>query len=132
MKSELQQELYEKYPEIFKQKDLPKQQTCMCWGITCGNGWYVLIDELCANIKNRIENVRRNYPDVEILCEATQVKEKYGGLRFYTYGGDEYINGLISMAESMSYNICSECGDKSTPQSERGWIYTLCDKCKEK
>ena len=64
-----------------------------------------------------------------LKCEVTQVKEKYGGLRFYVDSSDDYIDGLISMAEGMSYKICSECGGKSVNQTNRGWIYTLCKPC---
>ena len=133
MKSELQQRLYEKYPDIFRQKDLDKTVTAMCWGISCGDGWYDLIDTLCENIQNRMMNVNRNKPKKEhLICEAVQVKEKFGGLCFYTYGGDEYIDGLVSMAESMSYHICTECSKPSEKQdNNRGWIYTLCESCKE-
>ena len=133
MKAELQQKLYEKYPNIFRQKDLDKTVTAMCWGISCGDGWYDLIDTLCENIQNRIVNANRNKPEEEhLVCEAVQVKEKFGGLCFYTYGGDEYIDGLVSMAESMSYHICTECSRPSKKQdNNRGWIYTLCESCKD-
>lgn len=132
MKKELQDKLFETYPNIFRQKDLDKTQTAMCWGISCGDGWYTILDELCANIQNRIRNVNRNKPEEEhLVCEAVQVKEKFGGLCFYTYGGDDYIDGLISLAESMSYRTCSECGNPSTlNEKNRGWIYTFCDSCK--
>lgn len=133
MKAELQDKLYADYPSIFIQKDLDMTQTAMCWGISCGDGWYDLIDELCANIQNHVENFNRNKPEKDhIICQATQVKEKFGGLCFYTYGGDEYIDGMISFAESMSYHICTECGQRSEKnESNRGWIYTLCNSCKE-
>ena len=133
MKAELQDKLYSAYPNIFVQKDLDMTQTAMCWGISCGDGWYDLIDELCGNIQNRVDNFNRNKPEEDhMVCQATQVKEKFGGLCFYTYGGDEYIDGMISFAESMSYHICTECGQRSEKnESNRGWIYTLCTSCKE-
>jgi hypothetical protein len=133
MKAELQEKLYTDYPEIFKQKDLDMTQTAMCWGISCGDGWYTLIDELCGNIKNHVDNFNRNKPEEDhMVCEAVQVKEKFGGLCFYIYGGDSFIDGMVSFAESMSYHICTECGDPSEKQNNnRGWIYTLCSKCKE-
>ena len=59
MNKNLQEKLYQKYPKIFRQKDLPMTQTAMCWGIACGDGWYDLIDELCSQIQNRVENVNR-------------------------------------------------------------------------
>lgn len=58
--------------------------------------------------------------------EAVQVKEKFGTLRFYYEGGDEYIRGLVTMAEAMSAYTCEVCG---APGEARGggWIQTLCD-----
>ena len=132
MKKELQEKLFNNYPGIFRQRGLDRTVTAMCYGISCGDGWYALIDTMCGNIKNRMENANRNKPEEEhIICEATQVKEKWGGLRFYVQGSDSYIDGIIDLAESMSYRICSECGNASVQnEKKRGWIYTLCDNCK--
>ena len=133
MKKELQNKLFEKYPSIFRQKDLSPQETAMCWGIACGDGWYTLIDELCNSIENRLRNVNRGIPEDEyIVCEAVQVKEKFGGLCFYIFGGDDYINGLIDLAESMSYRICVKCSNQSITQKNRRGIHTLCESCKNK
>lgn len=57
---------------------------------------------------------------------AEQVKEKFGGLRFYYRGGDEYISGLARMAESMSYVTCEVCGNAGKTNGG-GWIRTLCE-----
>lgn len=55
-----------------------------------------------------------------------QVKEKFGTLRFYYQGGDEYVSGLARMAESMTAITCEQCG---APAQTRhgGWVRTLCD-----
>lgn len=129
MKGELQEKLYKKYPKIFKQKDLSMQQTCMCWGIECGGGWYFIIDRLCDCIQKYIDNNEHlKIPQVE----ATQVKEKYGGLRFYISGGDKDIFGMISLAEHMSEYICEHCGSiENVSKNTKGWIRTLCNKCRE-
>lgn len=58
---------------------------------------------------------------------ATQVKEKFGGLRFYYTGGDDYINGVVAMAELMSERTCEECGDPGQLYT-KGWHKTLCVK----
>ena len=129
MKKELQDKLFEKYPKIFRQKDLPMQQTAMCWGICCGDGWYNIIDALCGQIQHHLKhNMKDNGGAV---VEATQVKEKYGGLRFYYTGGDEFIRGVCWMAEGLSECTCEECGSPGT-QNGGGWISTLCDPCREK
>ena len=53
------------------------KETCMCWGIDTGDGWYDLIDTLCGLLQFNTD--RNRCPQVE----ATQVKEKYGTLSFY-------------------------------------------------
>lgn len=61
--------------------------------------------------------------------EASQIKEKYGGLRFYTNGHDDRIDGMIWLAESMSYSICEECGSTNNVTQTKGWIISLCESC---
>lgn len=56
-----------------------------------------------------------------------QVKEKFGGLRFYYHGGDEKVDGMVRMAESMSEVTCEVCGDKGKI-SRGGWLYCSCKK----
>ena len=48
------------------------------------------------------EGVYRNIQDEMYQVIAIQVKEKYGGLRFYYSGGDDYIHGIVAMAENLS------------------------------
>jgi len=54
MKQELQDKLYAKYPQLFAQKDDSPQKTLMCWGITCMDGWYHIIDTTCYMIQSKI------------------------------------------------------------------------------
>jgi len=142
MRPELQNKLYEKYPKIFAQKDWPMTQTAMCWHFECSDGWYDLIDSLCSEIQAHIDNenwsiqykresgkLPADAPDF-FQVEATQVKEKFGGLRFYVNYYDDYIRGLISMAETISYKTCETCGLPGKPNDD-GWIATLCETCRD-
>ena len=121
MDKKLQDKLFKRYPKIFVQRKLPMTQTCMCWGIECGNGWYWLIDKLCDSIQSYID-----HNDKGNQLEATQVKEKYGSLRFYTNGESDIIHGMIWLAERMSEYICEECGSTEDVQQTEGWIVSLC------
>lgn len=59
---------------------------------------------------------------------AVQVKEKFGGLRFYIHGGDERSQEVVRNAEAMSYYVCEECGTMKTARLYSfGWYRTLCD-----
>ena len=62
--------------------------------------------------------------------KASQVKEKFGGLRFYMTCGTDEIFNLIDEAEELSYKTCEECG-KPGEEKDTGWIRTLCDYCHE-
>jgi hypothetical protein len=58
---------------------------------------------------------------------VTQVKEKFGGLRFYYCGGDSYINGAVQLAEYLCEKTCEECGNPATHINQSGWMATLCE-----
>lgn len=127
MNKKLTKQLYDKYPKIFRQKDLPMTETCMCWGIDTGAGWYDLIDTLCGLLQWDIDYNR--HPQIE----ASQVKEKLGTLRFYVNGSDDKQDGYIDFAEYLSGFICEECGsNKNVTQSKGVWIYTRCPSCMKK
>ena len=120
MSPELESRLYEKYPEIFRQKDLPVTDSAMGWGIDCGDGWFTIIDLLCNNIQHHL----KYHPELKQV-EAAQVKEKFGQLCFYTDGSDEYVTGLINMAESISAHTCEICGAPGKTY-RKGWHVTRC------
>lgn len=83
-------------------------------------GWKPIVRALIRQISGHVKWRKLEHFAVQ------QVKEKFGGLRFYISGGDYEIAGMISMAEAMSVNTCEVCG---CPGERRGggWIRTLCD-----
>ena len=86
-----------------------------------------LSEDTVAFYQQRIVDCRRQIiPQVE----ATQVKEKYGGLCFYVNNYNDVIDAYISFAESMSYCVCEKCGKSGKP-NDGGWIITLCDDCRK-
>ena len=137
MNEELDKILCEKYPKIFRDRNKSMQETCMCWGFSHGDGWYNIIEAACRNIQNHIDWKRKQEPYASMTDEefdeihqpvAAQVKEKFGGLRFYVDNSDDYVRGVIAMAESMRYRTCEDCGAPGK-QSGKGWIKTVCDTC---
>jgi len=68
----------------------------------------------------------RELPGIIPQVTLDQVKEKFGTLRFYYSGGDDSIDGMVRMAESMSAVTCEECGIPGRIR-HGGWISTLCD-----
>ena len=132
MKQELDQLLCEKYPKLMVNRNKPMIQTCMCWGFECGDGWFNILDQLMSNIQHHIDwnnkNFEKGYTQYKQVPQVTldQVKEKFGTLRFYYTGGDDVIDGMVRMAESMSGVTCEQCGSPGTTGGQ-GWITTLCE-----
>ena len=59
--------------------------------------------------------------------EVLQVKEKFGGLRFYVNcRKEEAIRQRIGAAAEESFRTCEVCGQPGKLR-EDGWIKTLCD-----
>ena len=132
MKPELEQKLIKKYPKIFADVNKGPKETLICFGLECGDGWYWLLDNLCSKIQHYVDQ-EGYYPKVEISqVIAEQVKEKFGGLRFYVHGGDSKTDNYISFAEYLSDTICEECGSTKDIGHTEGWITTLCKECGEK
>ena len=119
--------LFERHKHMFRGKNLSIRENLMPFGFECGDGWYILIDELCSEIERIIDND-------EVLKEdfiVTQVKEKFGTLRFYCGPGSEAIYAVINLAESLSQHICESCGSPGRT-NHTGWLRTLCPICKNR
>lgn len=126
MKKELDDQLCKEFPKLFGERDLPMHETAMCWGFSHGDGWYNIIHALCSNIQRHIDWKNRESEVVKQVV-VKQVKEKFGTLRFYYDGGDDYISGLVTMAETMSAHTCEVCGSPGQRHGG-GWVRTLCSK----
>ena len=109
MSPELSQQLRARYPSIFEH--VPT--------LSCRDGWFDLIDTLCATLQNV---TRQGGPQVV----ASDVKEKYGALSFYTNGINDEQDGMIQFAVTMSERICEVCGNRGQRRGD-GWITTRCD-----
>lgn len=111
------EEMQEYFPKVY-----PKIFSGRYGGIAIGKGWFDILNQACILIQSHLDWK----PDVPQVV-AAQVKEKFGGLRFYVDGGDDYTRGIITMAEQMSMLLCEECGAPGERRSG-GWVRTLCDK----
>jgi hypothetical protein len=96
------------------------------FGMECASGWNHLIKPLFEYI----EQYNQDKEDDKKIV-VTQVKEKFGGLRFYTNFATQELHDMISKAEEESYETCEFCGTKENVGHTSGWITTCCRKCLE-
>lgn len=111
-------------------------------GFAIAEGWYPIIESLVSEIDHHTEwrrkmrardlkKIRAGETDVRITPKVNwitveQIKEKFGGLRFYYSGGDDEISGMVTMAERWASHTCETCGNLGERRSG-GWIRTLCN-----
>lgn len=104
MQAPLEDLLCQRYPAIFAYRRKPTADAWMPWRIMCGDGWFELIDALCAQLQFATD--RHGAPQVV----AVQVKEKFGALSFYCHDASDAQRGMIAMAAAMSARLCERCG----------------------
>jgi len=115
--------LIKKYNHLFTKNG---REPFAMFGFECGDGWYDLLEELIDQIDRYFTHKHKGVPDGFAIV---QVKEKFGGLRFYVEGADDAIYELIRFAETLSYKTCEFCGSNQNIMHSTGWIVTACEQC---
>ncbi len=157
MNKENTEKIFNDFPEFFDNRKKGLMLSLMGFGFGCSDGWYDLIYNLCKDIKTWFINNESNHltgeddegkyilerkKGIQPQFQVQQVKEKFGGLRFYIGSAPQAVHDMIHKAEAESYYICERCGldvrdydDKeyhSYYRDKLGWVRTLCDDCLKK
>lgn len=101
-----------RYPELFSGEHLRE--------IACYPGWLGLLDELCRSLESHLA-ANSGVPPI-LVC---QVKEKFGGLRFYYQGGDDWCRAAVDETQEASLAVCEVCGRAGELVGER-WVSVRC------
>lgn len=104
MNIELEEKLNNRFP-------FTKNPYC---GNSCPNGWFNLVWNLCLTLEV-----------YKFSGKVNQIKEKFGGLRFYVSHATDKQYDIIHKAEEKSYKICEVCGKKGKLR-KLAWAKTLC------
>ena len=104
-----------------KRYDLPFD----LFGAECGEGWKCLYEPIIEWIEKY--NINK---DKEQQIEIHQIKEKFGGLRFYCNFYTDELKEMIRNAEQESFRVCEFCGTKeNVGHTISSWYTTCCEKC---
>jgi len=103
---------------IILDPDPTLRNNLLSFGWECGEGWRPLIQELIDKLDKLPEDIY-----------VTQIKEKFGTLRFYIMSGSEIADGLIEEYEHKSAVVCEVCGQTGRLRERGRWYKTLCDSC---
>ena len=136
---EYEKELMEKFPDLHSKDESGKVVAPSC-GTSCPVGWQPLVTLLCKEIDSYIKCPRyQKNPETNELetsypkpLTIVQIKEKFGGLRFYADGGDAVVCGMIRFAEAVSFTVCQNSGNPGSTKTIGGWLVTLSEEEYEK
>lgn len=81
--------------------------------------------KICKEIKKELKKTKNKEYHV------TQIKEKFGSLRWYSNHTTESIEKIIEKYEKISARTCIYCG-KETDYLTLGWIVPICMSCANK
>ena len=82
--------------------------------------------QMCEEIREAL--VEANYLD---KYRITQIKSKYGTLRWYDFGAPEKVHAIVDKYEDLSAHTCELCGRPAESHDIRGWIWTICPNCEK-
>ena len=98
------------------------------------HGKEVSVDDLIGGMegwREIVESLVNDLVDMGWDRELFQIKEKFGGLRFYVGQCSDEMYDRIAEAERKSLETCMKCG-KPGFAIDHGWILTLCEEHKVK
>lgn len=148
-RKEFEAKLKAEFPMLYEGLGIHWREGGMLDGITVGPGWWDIVYE----VSKSLEELMKSEPTFR--TRVGQVKEKFGGLRFYIDGiGAMYQDDkereywfsenlkpestwmeavrLVSKAEKESLETCEYCGARPATTSDyHPWLKTLCAKCHE-
>ena len=104
--------LWKRFPELFTREGYVE--------VSVARGWHALIEDLLTDIQVVIRERGGAFA-------VRQIKEKFGGLRFYCEGSDETIEALIVAAEGCAIRTCEWCGGSGVNRLHSGWWKVLCE-----
>lgn len=127
MTPENTQKVHDAFPRLYRGRGLPLQQSIMSQGFCCGDGWFELIWTLSQAIEHVAYSEGRDATGDD-WPEATQVKEKFGSLRFHLRFAtcSAPMRALLESARHASESICEECGRPGALVHRRHGIQALC------
>lgn len=109
-------EIMGRFPAFFQEALLPSDQTPMGFGLSCGEGWWNIIEAMC-------EKLQAAQADVQF----TQVKNKLGSLCiYYRSTTPDLTVPLVQYATKKAAATCEHCGAPGSKTASGGWWSVLC------
>lgn len=113
------------FPELFGPGPWSIRKISVGWGFTCGDGWFPILEDLCADLAKIVRQ------DQLTQFRVSQVMGMPDGLRVKVRGGTDRIAARIGEAERASAATCERCGRSPAEMRNIGGLrMTCCPACR--
>ncbi len=129
MDSQKTNELYEKFPHLYRERTAPLESSHMAWGFQCENGWYKIIYEMSKNI-DKISTEGEHAPAISLVS-----RHEDGTLYVAVSNITPPVADIVTRATEQSRLTCEFCAYtpaflRTTKGPHKGHI--ACGRCLRK
>jgi hypothetical protein len=129
MDSQKTNELYEKFPHLYRERAAPLESSGMAWGFGCENGWYKIIYEMSKKI-DKISTEGEHAPAISLVS-----RHEDGTLHVAVSNITPPVADIVTRATEQSRLTCEFCAYtpaflRTTKGSMEGHI--ACGRCLRK
>ena len=129
MDSQKTNELYEKFPHLYRERTAPLESSGMGWGFQCENGWYKIIYEMSKKI-DKISTEGEHAPAISLVS-----RHEDGTLYVAVSNITPPVADIITSATEQSRLTCEFCAYtpaflRTTKGPHKGHI--ACGRCLRK
>ena len=103
MDSHKTNELYEKFPHLYRERTAPLESSKMAWGFQCENGWYKIIYEM----SKKIQRISKEGDFAPAIREVS--KNQDGALHVEVRNLSPPVADIITAAQEASRLTCEFC-----------------------
>jgi hypothetical protein len=129
MDSHKTNELYEKFPHLYRERTAPLESSDMGWGFQCENGWYKIIYEMSKKI-DKISSEGEHAPAISLVS-----RHEDGTLHVAVRNTTPPVADIVMNAREQSRLTCEYCAYtpaflRRSKGSQKGHI--ACGRCLRK
>ena len=129
MDSQKTNELYEKFPHLYRERTAPLESSHMPWGFQCENGWYKIIYEMSKKI-DKISTEGEHAPAISLVS-----RHEDGTLYVAVSNTTPPVADIVTRATEQSRLTCEFCAYtpaflRTTKGPHKGHI--ACGRCLRK
>ena len=103
MDSHKTNELYEKFPPLYRERTAPLESSKMAWGFQCENGWYKIIYEM----SKKIEKISKEGEFAPAIAEVSRHED--GTLYVAVSNITPPVADIVTSATEQSRLTCEFC-----------------------